>query len=81
MKQLSTDAYSTYGRFLKAARAKGRKLGFPELGAAAEIALELEEDEPDRAKVEKLAAALGLDLEDLEALQVGEPGAKKGIGP
>jgi hypothetical protein len=74
MKQLSSDAYSAYGRFLRAARAKGRKLGFPELGAAAEIALELEEAEPDREKVERLAAALGLDVADVDGLQAPSEG-------
>jgi hypothetical protein len=66
MKQLSPTAYARYGTFLRAARAKGRKLGFAELGAAAEIALELEEPEPDRERVAKLAAALGLDLAELD---------------
>ena len=78
MKQLTAEAYARYGTFLRAARAKGRKLGFPELGAAAEIALELEEPEPDRERVAKLAAALGLDMEDLEGLQTppeGQPDA------
>ena len=72
MKQLSSDAYSAYGRFLRAARAKGRKLGFPELGAAAEIALLLEEAEPDRRRVAKLAAALGLDPEELDGKSVAK---------
>ena len=79
MKQLTAEAYARYGTFLRAARAKGRKLGFPELGAAAEIALELEEPDPDRERVAKLAAALGLDLADVEAAP-GAPAGQAGGG-
>ena len=78
MKQLSAEAYTRYGTFLRAARAKGRKLGFAELGAAAEIALELEEPDPDRERVAKLAAALGLDMEDVEGLQQPPEGQPDG---
>ena len=71
--------FDTFNRVCRmAATRKGSPLDLSDMRRAHELTVALGEDEPDRAKVEELAAALGLDLEDVEGLQTppsGQPDA------
>ena len=52
-----------------AARRKGAPLDLTDMGRIHKLTVALGGDEPERAKVEELARALGLELEDVQGLQ------------
>lgn len=67
MKMMRGTCYTTYNATLRALRARGQRLDFLRMGLAADLALAVEEGDPDRAA--ELAERLGLDLEELDEVK------------
>lgn len=73
MKQLSGYRFDAFNRLCSLAAArKGSPLDLVDLRACHGLTLALGEPEPDRGRLAKLAAALGLDPEELDGKSVAK---------
>ena len=61
MRLMGGPGLDRFTAICKAVRAGGRKLAMAELTAAADLAIELDQEAPDQEMVEKLCRSLGLD--------------------
>lgn len=69
--QWDPDVYHRFDALCSRVAARGKGLTLVQLGAAGDLAAELAQDDPDRARVEELAGRLGLDPDAV--LELGGP--------